>query len=207
MVNMIKNLFRWARVTKAGPDNKQFPVQQVEYLGKVADCMMLFPYGVHGNLTPDSLILMMSVQGQEENRVGIGGTPNNRPELAPGEVAYYHPPTGTIIHMRASGDIDINTGSGNVNVNTTNANVTASDSVKIDTPETIITGNVQIDGSLNVDGDITGLSDIIATALLQGATLTISGNGSIGGKDFITHTHAQGNDSDGDSQVNTGGVV
>ena len=76
-------------------------------------------------------------------------------------------------------------------MNTTQANVTASHSVTVDTPETTITGNVQIDGDLNVDG---------ATSL--GATVTSNG------KDISdTHAHPQGNDSDGDTQVDTGGVV
>lgn len=79
--------------------------------------------------------------------------------------------------------------------------------VTIDTPETVFTGNVQVDGTIDADGTITSLANIVATALMQGATLTITGAGSIAGKDFATHTHSQGNDSADNSQVETDGVT
>lgn len=215
---MIKKLLRWAKITGQRDNSKQFAVQQVTYKGKVADCLIIFPYGVDANLTDDCLVAMLAMEGNSENRAGIGWTPKDRLNLEEGENGFYHPPTGVFFKYdkngnaaldttSADGNVTINTGSGNVAVNTTQATITASSSVTVDTPNTTFTGNVQIDGALNVDGDITGLSDIIATALLQGATLTITGNGSIGGKDFLTHGHNQGNDSDGDSQVTTGGVA
>ena len=70
--DMIKNILRWARITAPGADDKQFPAQQMEYLGKVADGVMLFPYGMHGNVPADVLALIGSVQGNPDNRVAIG---------------------------------------------------------------------------------------------------------------------------------------
>ncbi len=67
---------------------------------------------------------------------------------------------------------------GDLDISTVSASITASGSVTIDTPIVTLTGDVQIDGALNVNG-----------------------------QDYMTHSHAQGNDSDNDSQVNTGGVV
>lgn len=131
MISRFKNLIRWAKITIAGDDTGQFPVQQVTYLGKVGDCLMIFPYGFHANLTDDSLVAMFAMHGQEENRAGIGYTPQTRPQLAEGEVAVYHPSTGTMIKLQASGDI------------------------LIDAPNVRFTGNVDIDGNLNVDGDTT----------------------------------------------------
>lgn len=207
---MLRNLLRWARITKAGTDDKQFATQQMEYLGKVADGLIVFPYGIHGNVPPDALALMFAVQGSADNRAAIAWTPKDRPKLKEGEVAFYHPPTDAFIIWRQSGDLDIETGNGgtaNVNVKCKQANITASESVTVDTPESTFTGNVQVDGNLVVDGDITSLANIIATALLQGANLTVSGTGSIDGRDFTTHSHTQGNDSGGNTEQNTGGVV
>lgn len=103
----IKNIIRWARITASGIDTRQYPVQQVEYKGKVGDCLMIFPYGHHANLTPESLVAMFAVEGDPNNRAGIGWTPTNRPVLAAGEICIYHPPSGSIIKFNAAGGIDI----------------------------------------------------------------------------------------------------
>jgi len=188
MMNRLKKLIRWARISKGGSDDKQFPVQQVEYMGKVGDCMMIFPYGMHGNASEDSLVLMMTPNADSANRAGIPGTPHERPKMAINEFCLYHPKTQSIIHFRNNGDIDIDTSknkSGNLNVNTTQANITASNSVNITAPDTNINGNLTVTGDTSLSATVTS-----------------------NGKDISdTHTHPQGNDSDGDSQVNTGGVV
>lgn len=211
MKKLIKKLIRLAIISAVSDDDQQFPEQQIKYKGKVANAIMLWPYGMHGNAAIDSLLLMMNIGADDSNRAGIPLSLKDRPMMAADEFCLFHPKTQSIIHFKSnSGDIDIDVvknNQGNININAVQANITASNSVTIDTPETTITGNVQIDGALNVNQDITGLMDIIATALVQGATLTISGAGSIDGQDYKSHTHAQGNDSDGDTQVNTGGVV
>ena len=131
MISRLKNLLRWAKVTMAGDDTGQFPVQQVTYLGKVGDCLMVFPYGLHANLTDDSLVVMFAMHGQEENRAGIGYTPQTRPQLAEGEVALYHPNTGSMVKMQASGDI------------------------LIDAPNVRFTGNVEIEGATTLSATVT----------------------------------------------------
>lgn len=120
---MLRNLLRWARITKAGTDDKQFATQQMSYLGKVADGVMVFPYGIHGNVSVDALCLMFSVEGNPENRAAIAWTPKDRPKLAAGEVAFYHPPTGGSMIWRANGDLDIQT-KGDINITAANLNVT-----------------------------------------------------------------------------------
>lgn len=162
MIDKLKRLIRWARVSKAGDDDKQFPVQQVEYLGKVGDCFMVFPYGMHGNAKEDSMVLMLSVGGNAENRAGIPGTPQDRPQMADGELCLYHPPSQSIIHFKSNGDIDIDAvknEQGDVNIKGVNVN---------------ITGDAAISGDLSVAGD---------TAL--GATVTAGGT-NIG----QLHTHS-----------------
>ena len=84
MKNLIKNIVRWAKITTAGTDDQQFATQQMEYLGKVADGIIVFPYGLHGNVPPDALALMFAVQGNPDNRAAIAWTPKNRPKLKSG---------------------------------------------------------------------------------------------------------------------------
>lgn len=108
--NMIRSLLRWARVTKAGDDTADFPVQQVGYLAKVGDSVMWFPYGMHANIPADELVLMVSMQGNPEARVSIPGSPQKRVKpLAASEVVFFHPNTGSKLHFKANGDIEINT--------------------------------------------------------------------------------------------------
>lgn len=109
---MGRNVIRWSKITKSSPDDQQFPSQQMEYLGKVADGAMVFPYGIHGNIPADVLALMVSVQGNPDNRAVIGVIPKSRPTLAEGEVAFYHPLTGGFIIWRKNGDLDIEPASG-----------------------------------------------------------------------------------------------
>ena len=195
MIDKIKNLIRWARITKAGSDKEQFATQQMEYLGKVADGLIVFPYGIHGNVPPGALALMLSIQGNPDNRAAIAWTPKDRPTLAAGEVAFYHPPTGAFIIWRANGDLDIETGNGgsaNININCKQANITASESMTFDTPEATFTGNVTINKDLTVDED---------TELGTSPGKTVINSGvNIGGD----HVHPQGNDSAGNTEQNTG---
>lgn len=193
-MSKFKNTVRWAKITQAGSDDKQFATQQMTYLGKVADGIIVFPYGHHANVAPDSLALMFAVHGDPDNRAAIAWDPKNRPKLVSGEVAFYHPPTDAFIIWRASGDLDIETGNGgtgNVNINCKQANVTASESATFDTPEATFTGNVTIDQNLTVTGNTT-LSD------------TVTSNG----KDISdTHTHVGSATAPTGAQVDTGAVV
>ena len=130
---MLRNLIRLARVTKAGSDDKQYATQQVEYLGKVAESQMVFPYGIHGNVPPDSLALMFAVHGNPENRAAIGWTTTKRPKLSSGEVAFYHPLIpNLIIKLQANGEMLIQS---DVKIN-------------IVAPETEFTGTVKANGKI-----------------------------------------------------------
>lgn len=189
-----KNAIRMSRITSPGSDDGQFPTQQMEYLGKVADGITVFPYGFHANVTADVLALMFSAQGQPENRFAMPFNTKNRPKLAAGEVAFFHPPTNSFIIGRANGDLDIETGNdgtGNVNIKCKQANVTATESMTFDTPEATFTGNVTIDKDLTVTEDTT-LSSTVTS----------------GGKDISdTHTHAGSATAPDGPVSNTGAVV
>ncbi len=106
--NTIKSLLRWARVTKAGDDTGDFPIQQVGYLAKIGDTVMWFPYGMHANIPADELVLMISMQGNPEARISIPGSPQKRVKpLVSGEVVFFHPSTGSKLHFKENGDIEI----------------------------------------------------------------------------------------------------
>ena len=189
-----KNSIRMSRITSPGSDDGQFPSQQMEYLGKVADGVTVFPYGFHANVTADVLALMFSVQGLPENRLAMPFNTKKRPKLAAGEVAFFHPPTDAFIIWRANGDLDIetgNSGTGNINITCKQANVTASESVTFDTPEATFTGNVTIDADL----DVTGATTLSATVTSNGKDIS------------DTHTHTGSATAPTGPQVDTGAVV
>lgn len=192
----------WARI-RGKDKGLRRPNQQASALGALADVNTVSPYGLWADLPNDTLLR------EVDPGVFVSVTETRPSDTEQGEPVFFHPGTNTRIVARSNGDLDVTTvdAGGDVNISTVNANITASTAVTIDSPQSTFTGDVQIDGALNVTGDITGLANVIAGLLVQGATVTISGGGSIGGKDFLTHTHAQGNDSGGDTQVNTGGIV
>jgi len=205
---MLSKLLRWARITKSGDDSGQFPVQQMEYLGKVADGAVVFPYGVHGNIPADVLVLMASVQDSPDNRASLGVLAKKRPTLKDGEVAFYHPPTDAFIIWRESGDLDIETGNGggaNINIKAANVNVNADD-VSINTQTVNVTAatSATITAPIStVNGPLTVTGPVIASAGLA-ITGAITANGVNIGEN---HRHSQGPDSDGNTEQDTSGVI
>ena len=148
MRNMIRSLLRWARVTRAGDDTKDFPVQQVSYLAKVGDTVMWFPYGMHANIPADELVLMVSMQGNPEARVSIPGSPQKRVKpLAASEVVFFHPDTGSKLHFKANGDIEI-TSVKDVAINVAdNVTIDAVGNITINMADLVASG-----GSLTLNG-------------------------------------------------------
>lgn len=104
----VKSLLRWAKVTRAGTDDGSFPVQQVTYMGKVGDAAVWLPYGFHANCPPEELALILSAHGNGEARIMVPGSPTKRPRpIAASEVVVYHPPSGSKIHFKANGDVEL----------------------------------------------------------------------------------------------------
>jgi len=156
---LLKKLLRWARVTMAGTDSQQFPVQQIAYMDKTADSYVLFPFGMHANVDADALALLFAVNGDDSNKAILPLDPDNRPKpLAAGEVAFYHPATGSIIHFRASGDMDIDVikkAQGSINITAVKVNIVASDFVNITTPKTNIIGDLDVSGDTTLGAIVT----------------------------------------------------
>lgn len=138
---MLSRLLRWARITKAGSDTEQFATQQVSYLGKTANALMVFPYGVHANVPPDSLALMFSVQDSADNRAAIAWEPKDRPTLKDTEVTFYHPPSGSLLKWDADGNLLIDNGQA---------------TVKLEGDTMTLNGNLVVNGTMTNNGKNVG---------------------------------------------------
>lgn len=133
LLSKLKRVLTWVNITKSGSDAANFPVQQIQYKDKLADTVVIFPYGFHANMTPDTLALMGTVGGDDANKVILGCIPPSRPKLVGGEVVVYHPGTGSKVVMKSNGDIEL-----------TAPNVT------INASQSTFTGDVAVDGDLTV---------------------------------------------------------
>jgi len=111
----------WAKISRRGDEKGQFPVQQATYLGRVADFVALFPFGMHANLPPDQLGLVID----EAGRIFLASSAIGRIKAEEGEVVFYHPKTKSRIHFKDSGDIDVET-KVDVNIKAKNVSIDAS---------------------------------------------------------------------------------
>lgn len=176
---MFSRLIEWARITKAGSDDQQFATQQVTHLGKVSDGIMLSMYGFHYNAQPDSLALKFSAQCNSENRALLAWAAKIRPTLAAGEVAFYHPDSGSYCIWRTGGKLEI-----------------------------VATGDLTATVAGSMTANVTGNTTITTPTLTLNGNLVVNGTMTNNGKDVgDTHQHSQGPDSNGDSEANIVGVL
>lgn len=189
----------WGKIT--GADKKrQLPNQQAEILGRKGDYTVLFPYGLYVDLPNDAFIKSHGTDSV------ISVTTTRPTDTAVSEPTLFHAATNTRIILRNNGDLDIITtqGGGNVNIQTVDANITASGAVNVDAASASITasGAVDVDAaSVTLTAALTTIdgSLVVTGGAVFNSTMTNLGV-NIGG----THNHNQGNDSDGDTQQNTG---
>ena len=163
----MKMAIRWVATSLArlGGSGGQTPTQQVTYMGKAANVVPWMPYGLAASVPPDKLGVGLSILGNSDSSVYLPGSPGEDPTLAVGETALYHPATGSKVHMRADGSIDILAG-------TVTATLTAAGGV------TITPGSAPV----TIAGDLT-----VTGATVLGAVVTSNG------KDISdTHTHLAG---------------
>ena len=221
----------WGLIT--GKDaGEKFPKQQGNSLDRVGDFQSAQPYGIYANLPDGQLFKVID----EEGRVIMGVTVERKSGVEQGEVTIWHPGTGANIHFKNSGDLDIDTvgdAPGNINITTVNANITASEDVNVTCANAIVEASANVDvtcvsstvtasatvtfdtptgvftGVLNVTGLVTaagyafggGAGNVAGAANFTG---TIQNNGTDIGEN---HGHTQANDSGGNTESNTGGVV
>lgn len=154
-------------VRKGSADNLVRPVQQIEYMEKVCESEIFFPYGLHANLPPMANVITFGVLGQASNKVSFGNFTNKRMSLKVGEVIFYHPLKGAYIHMKNNGEISMKTGSTTL--------------VMKPNAKAVFTGDLDIIGKLDVTGD----TDVHGT-MTGGAVKTEAGI------DLDTHDHESG---------------
>lgn len=214
-LHKIRSLIKKAVITGPADNNQQYPVQQVSFKRKTANCEMIFPYGVYSNPASNSSgVVMFSIDGNDSNRAGIPYTPDRPIDLEQDEVSFYHPKTKTFVKMRNNGDIEIDTDveskGGNIIVNTVDANIVASGNVSAEiggdaTVEVAGNSNLTVDGNVevevggNMNADITGnlitnsnnLDMTYSTGTLNASNTTISGITSLNGGPAIARVGDQ----------------
>ncbi len=182
IVNMLKGIVRWAIINSMSDDDKDFPIHQVEYMGKRGDAVSWYPYGYHANPGKETLALMLAVGANSENRVVMPGSPKERIDesmptpLKEGEVIMFHPTTKTYVHFLEDGTIDIDSQK-DVNIRVAgNALLDVDGNLSADV-EGDITLDAAGDANIIAGGDV----DIDATASIEmdAVDVIINASGSI----------------------------
>ncbi len=134
--------------------------------------------------------------------VGISSMVNKVPNYDTTNVQLKKDDNSVIITLKASGDLDIHADN-DINATCDNINVTATTKATVTAPDIDLTGDVNITGALDVSGISTFAANIVAQA-----NVAVTGALTQDGKDVgKNHNHTQGNDSGGNTEQNTGGVV
>ncbi len=165
MIARLKQLLRVGVVSNEGADSDTIPVQQLSYHGKKGNSLAWLPYGFHSIAINDSLCLILAANANSEERMHIATSMLDRPQGAPGEVFVFHPQTGTRIHLKNNGDVDIIstndvnvTAEGDINATATDVNVTASGDITA-----IAGGDINATATGNLITTSAGLEMNIAT--------------------------------------------
>lgn len=192
-----------ATIIKAGTDQVAFAVQDCEWLGKQGKTELIFPYGLHANCSVGTYLIKFRVNGQEENRVAIGGTPDLRPSkagdgipLKEGEVVLYHPLKQAKVFFDYLGNIRITTDLSNGAIQ-----IDSPIKVHVIAPEVIVDATKTCvvncpDTTLNSDKVTINGSQVTVNA-----NLTVNGNVALSG----AATSNGKNISNSHSHLNSGG--
>ena len=182
---MLRTMIRWGTTTLArvGGSNGQTPVQQVTYMDKVSDVVPWLPYGFAASVPPEELTVLLSILANSDSTVSLPGSPGKDPEMVKSEVALYHPETGSKVHMRADGSIDIIAGAASIVLTAAGGIILKPGSIP-----------VTIDGDLVVTGDATVTGSTALGAIVTSSAKDIS----------LTHTHLAGSLMDSVPQPVTG---
>lgn len=193
MINKLKNLIRFGRVSQAGPDTGAVPSQQYDYHGKVGNGVPIYPYGYHAVADEDSYALVLIINGNNEERVTIPTSMMKRMTGAPGEVFVYHPNTGTMIKLDNAGNVVVDA-KGEVDVTSPTLVRMVAPLVEIDGNLEVV-GNVEVTGTTLLDGAVTAAA---ALSVVGATTLgtTVTSNGKNISDDHTHHYLYPGGESD-----------
>lgn len=176
LIQKVKAIFKIARLISV---NDTAAIQQgvFSYMGSTPRGQIFVPYGVMMNPPAGSQVAVFSQNGNESNAIGFASHPNLRTlqNLASGEYGISNYLTGSYLILKENGDIEISSEADVTISKAVNVNITATGTATLNIPSIDITGDVNITGDL-VNNGVT----------------------------FSTHIHSQGNDSNGDAEVDTG---
>jgi len=153
-------------ITRNSDDTEENPVLQVVYYGKAADAVQLMPYGLTSRpIEGDTFGLIIDLNGQEENRVCLPFSTNNRKKsLKDGEVVLENPKAGSFLYLDEGGNLTINIPSDLTetvkNITITGENITGAFQAVTINAETVnltattvnIAADVNITGGFTVNG-------------------------------------------------------
>jgi phage gp45-like len=104
-ITLIKNLFKIAKLLSVD-DSGDYQFMTVTTLGKTQKVLSFKPYGLMSNPPADSIVSLLSQQGQESNGIGTADDPKNRPikNMATGQVGLGNYITASYITFDENGD-------------------------------------------------------------------------------------------------------
>lgn len=165
---MSRNDIKLAKVTKNTKDQERIPVFQITYLDKVADAAIILPYGLTSRPIPgETLCLVFSIQGNEENRIAIPlGTTARKKGLKDGEVVLENQKIGSFLYLDEDGNLRVNipkdlieivknisvTSSGTITVSATGAAALTANGLTITSASTVLSGTLQTGGAATIGG-------------------------------------------------------
>lgn len=216
-ITVLKNLFKVAKLISVD-DSGNLRIGSVSFLGKNQSAMLFSPYGIMHKPPADSMVILWSQQGQESNAIGIADDPKNRTlkNLAEGEIAVGNYLTGNYLKFDENGlctliaeDLnvvvtnDITVTATNLDVAISGATTVQSGTIKVeaDTTLELISGTTM---DLSATGALALVAASIGMTSIGAATISAPSLNHGGVNIGSTHIHSQGNDSDGDSEVDTG---
>lgn len=152
--------------------------------------------------------------------VGIASQPNKISSFNANDPEWRNSDASQRITLKTNGDIEINTNANivancntaDINANTVDvdcdvADVNATTSIDLNSPQNTITGPTTVEGTLTVNGLLTFTAGMAGSggsgAAVTGNLVITSGEITADGVTLKGHVHSQGNDSAGNTQVNT----
>lgn len=120
-----------------------------------------------------------------------GGSPSTNPE----ETYIKFPDGSTLIYNHGENEFNLSvTGQGMVKINCVSATVVATDSVTLDTPQTMVTGDMTVKGKITGQGGMGISGGSGATAQFNGAVQVNGGDVTADGVGLKSHTHKEQGD-------------
>ena len=140
------NVTKYGIKTLAIQDVEDNVIQQMQInsYGDIKNCGRLGQYGLYGNAPKNSFVVVMQINGQEENLFGIEDDVNNRPRgLKEGEVMIFNTLTKNYIYLKEDSNTEFYAKK--------DMNIKAVGTVNVTAETVILNSPTQIKGGLTVD--------------------------------------------------------